>query len=316
MQDEFDPKVNRGVLPKDYQRCVVCGLTRKVSDLTEAWQAGDGSDPVLVGLSCVDGCEPAHREAEAAKKDEILSRAEKAEARVVELEAMLRDPEAVRANLLRGTIANPPGLAWLGDGDGPVAELRQRAEKAERERDEARAKQAAMAEQLTAETEALREARSALDMVRTDRNGVWLWQGDGHDDITSLVCPVVMSAGTLRELLKERDAARAEAAMLREALADMEDACAQVASWSVESIEYSDAVRVAARTALAATPGDWLAARDRALAERVREAVLGKPMDLPKDNAAWCTSCLENIQTAVEVRANAIDLDALVGGES
>lgn len=119
------------------------------------------------------------------------------------------------------------------------------------------------------------------------------------------------------QLATEREAhARTVAEMLREALADMEDACAQVASWSVESIEYSDAVRVAARAALAASPGDWLAARDRALAERVREAVLDKPLDLPKDNAAWCTSCLENVQTAVEVRANALDLDALVGGKS
>lgn len=28
MQDEFDPKVNRGVLPKDWHRCEVCGTTR------------------------------------------------------------------------------------------------------------------------------------------------------------------------------------------------------------------------------------------------------------------------------------------------
>lgn len=35
----------------------------------------------------------------------------------------LLDPESVRINLLRGTIATPPGLVWLTDTDGPVAQL-------------------------------------------------------------------------------------------------------------------------------------------------------------------------------------------------
>lgn len=37
--------------------------------------------------------------------------------------ATLLDPEAVRANLLRGTIATPQGLVWLTDTDGPVSRL-------------------------------------------------------------------------------------------------------------------------------------------------------------------------------------------------
>ena len=167
--------------------------------------------------------------------------------RVAEWERIIRDPEAVRVNLLRGTIVSPPGLAWLGDSDGPVAELRARAEKAER----------------------------------------------------------------------ERDAARAEAAMLREALGGLLREEWMTYEGNLEATGHTSVDDLnAARTALAASPGDWLAAHDRAFAERVREAVLGKPMDLPKDNAAWCTSCLENVQTAVEVRANALDLDALVGGKS
>jgi hypothetical protein len=50
------------------------------------------------------------------------------------------------------------------------------------------------------------------------------------------------------------EAARADAARLMEALAGMEDACAAVASWSSESVDYSDPARVAARAALAGTP--------------------------------------------------------------
>lgn len=234
--DPFDPKMNRGVLPKDYQRCVVCGLTRKVSDLTEAWQAGDGSDPVLVGLSCVDGCEPAHREAEAAKKDEILSRAEKAEARVVELEAMLRDPEAVRANLLRGTIASPPGLAWLGDSDGPVAELRQRAEKTERERDKARG-------ELEREMNAHAGTAAAHAALKAERDA---WEASVRNlfdraglssDAPQLAREVeVMLDNRERDLNeaedraekaeRERDAARAEVSQLRATISILCDALA------------------------------------------------------------------------------------------
>lgn len=42
----------------------------------------------------------------------------------------------------------------------------------------------------------LAEAKDSLQIVRTPRDGVWFWQGDGKDDLPSLVCPVVMSAET------------------------------------------------------------------------------------------------------------------------
>lgn len=51
------------------------------------------------------------------------------------LRAALSDPTAVRANILAGRIATPPDIVWLHDTNGPVAELRARAEKAEAERD-------------------------------------------------------------------------------------------------------------------------------------------------------------------------------------
>lgn len=47
--------------------------------------------------------------------------------------------------------------------------------------------------------------RERAEMPLQLRNGeVWHWQGDGHDFPESLVCPVVMSAETLRALLAAR----------------------------------------------------------------------------------------------------------------
>src|SRR5690349_10203057 len=43
----------------------------------------------------------------------------------------LTDPAAVRVNILRGTIVIPDDLVWLHDTNGPVAEIRARAEAAE-----------------------------------------------------------------------------------------------------------------------------------------------------------------------------------------
>ncbi len=54
----------------------------------------------------------------------------------------------------------------------------------------------------------LRE-RAALPLQL--RNGeVWHWQGDGHDFPESLICPVIMSAETLRALLAARQPVSAE----------------------------------------------------------------------------------------------------------
>lgn len=51
---------------------------------------------------------------------------------------------------------------------------------------------------------ALAEATRQLAIVDAGAEGVWRWQGDGHDHPESLSCPVVMSADTLRALLGQR----------------------------------------------------------------------------------------------------------------
>ena len=60
-------------------------------------------------------------------------------------------------------------------------------------------------------TEKLDEAERRLRIVNTDIEGVWFWQGDGHDDPVSLACPVVMSADTLREMVAQAEAHAREA---------------------------------------------------------------------------------------------------------
>jgi len=52
MQDEFDPKVNRGVLPKDWHRCGVCNRTRPTTALVLA----DGSWHCKDAQACVAAC--------------------------------------------------------------------------------------------------------------------------------------------------------------------------------------------------------------------------------------------------------------------
>lgn len=42
-----------------------------------------------------------------------------------------------------------------------------------------------------------------IKLVRFNKDDCWLWQGDGFDYPESLVCPVVMSADTLRDLLSK-----------------------------------------------------------------------------------------------------------------
>ena len=59
----------------------------------------------------------------------------------------------------------------------------------------------------------------------------------------------------LPRLVARAEKAEAEMAELREALANLEAACASVASWSEECLDYSDATRVAARKLLAKLEG-------------------------------------------------------------
>lgn len=48
----------------------------------------------------------------------------------------------------------------------------------------------------------LRE-RDKVETMATYRGDVWYWQGDGHDMPETLACPVIMSADTLRALLRK-----------------------------------------------------------------------------------------------------------------
>ena len=76
------------------------------------------------------------------------------------------------------------------------------------ERDEARAKNAGLVEHLKFAGTEREDFRQQLSVARcSERDGVWFWQGEG-DRPESLSCPVVMSADTLREILRERDEAR------------------------------------------------------------------------------------------------------------
>lgn len=62
-----------------------------------------------------------------------------------------------------------------------------------------------LAGELRLEIQIRNDLRTKLAVVNTPYPNVWVWQGDGHDEIESLSCPVVMSADTLRALLtKER----------------------------------------------------------------------------------------------------------------
>lgn len=74
---------------------------------------------------------------------------------------------------------------------------------AERDRDIERVKRmrAELCRELSEEQERCRLLRAELTIVKTDLDGVWLWQGDGYDRLSSLSCPVVMAAPTLRRLL-------------------------------------------------------------------------------------------------------------------
>ena len=62
---------------------------------------------------------------------------------------------------------------------------------------------------------------------------------------------VVVSDLDLRALLDAHTALEAAHTEALDALVGLEDACASVASWSEECLDYSDSRRIAARTVLA-----------------------------------------------------------------
>lgn len=86
--------------------------------------------------------------------------------------------------------------------------------------------------------------------------------GDHSFPMSYLAAQVSAEKLGFKRMLKERDEAerslteaRASEARMREALANLEAACASVASWSEECLDYSDATRVAARKLLAKLEG-------------------------------------------------------------
>ena len=101
-------------------------------------------------------------------------------------------------------------LGMLADAGAPV-DLLDGVARVVRERDEARAKSAQHVEHLESLTQERDRLRVDIGVAYCSvASGVWFWQGEG-DRPKSLTCPVVMSADTLRNLVRERDDARATA---------------------------------------------------------------------------------------------------------
>ena len=166
----------------------------------------DGLDVALVGRmrdvfvditnqldwTCLDLARAAiaHIGGEVAKLREEL--AEKTDARQAQMERAYR--AEIESDDLRAKLARE---------EEKIAEQAATIERLTRERDEARVG-------LGMELDDRKKHLADLDLVRTDTEGVWRWQGDGHDDPASLSCPVVMSAERLRELLTRKTAPKTE----------------------------------------------------------------------------------------------------------
>lgn len=100
------------------------------------------------------------------------------------------------------------------------------------------------------------EARAKARAVTATRDDVWFWQGNG-DDPESLVCPIVMSADTLRELLAAVALVEAWRPVVREAIAQYD-----VDFRSDATTDEADAAGLALDVALAAlTPEQREAAK-------------------------------------------------------
>jgi glutaredoxin len=100
-----------------------------------------------------------------------------------------------------------------GDPDGPscpqcFAEIR-RANENFVSYERVKFKLSEVANELKEAQRQLAEHRAALDVVSTPTSGVWFWMGEG-DRPESLVCPVVMSADTLRSMVDKIDQLEAE----------------------------------------------------------------------------------------------------------
>jgi ribosomal protein L37E len=69
--------------------------------------------------------------------------------------------------------------------------------------------------QLLDEQARTQRLRFELAAARTGVDGVWFWQGDGHDKLESLTCPVVMSAQQLRAFVGLKDIIRRQETCFR-----------------------------------------------------------------------------------------------------
>jgi len=90
--------------------------------------------------------------------------------------------------------------------------------------------------------------RTKLAMVETGRDGVWRWQGDGGNEPSSLVCPVVMSDETFQRYDAVLEAARLRGSHCfrtgshpRESCAGcgIDDAVAAMAAPSIDDFKWS-----------------------------------------------------------------------------
>ncbi len=105
-----------------------------------------------------------------------------------------------------------------------MATYREAAELWKREAGRLRRTLGEVAEQCRRAEQRRDEARAAVRLATTARDDVWLWQGDGDDDVGSLACPVVMEAETLRKIVRERDKLSSRLATARHAAQQHVDA--------------------------------------------------------------------------------------------
>jgi hypothetical protein len=117
--------------------------------------------------------------------------------------AEFRERNALHQVTAQREVSAPRESEWkaleeLTDQERQTAELER--DVAETRARQALAKQEAMAEELSLALERERKVRVEAQLVATHAEGVWFWQGEG-DRPESLTCPVVMSAGKLRQLL-------------------------------------------------------------------------------------------------------------------
>ncbi len=121
--------------------------------------------------------------------------------RVAELEERIAE---LRQQIDKRTEVQAETNAKLGDAlagrEGERASFNTEREEWVKDKSLLESKIADLADCLAKTQNDLHFAEGQLAMVMTSRDDVWLWQGDGHDHVGTLSCPVVMSADTLRKM--------------------------------------------------------------------------------------------------------------------